>query len=353
MTLQKESRQMQQHKIIKAELLITRRCNFRCKYCGIIRDFEEVDDPGIWRQAMRNLKMLGCEFVPIYGAEPLCALERLCVVLDEMRRIGLKNTVITNGVLIDKEAKKKLLDSSLDSITLSIDSISGEGLDPYSKAKSERGIRLLLEDFKDLRDREASVTVTKKNFRELPDMVKFFSDHGVWVSLDVIHYSKGQEGSKCTITQFPELNFTVGDMPEVREVFQEMIELKKQGYLIHPSMKVLEMWLDENYVVFRNWICNYKRVSWITVDCDKVIVDGKVEGCSIFGCDDFQPESLRGKYPLSSLTVEKFEQFKNEWKNKFCCPGCFWSTHVMSDEMVDLEEGGNYFRHEVRDVSKC
>lgn len=340
-------------KIIKAELLLTRRCNFRCKYCGILRDFKEVDDPGIWRQAMRNLKSLGCEFVPIYGAEPLYALERLCVVLDEMRKIGLKNSVITNGILITEDVKKRLLDSGLDSITLSVDSLTGDGLDPYSKAKSERGIQLVLNDFKDLRDREISVTVTKKNIRELPSMVEFFSSNGVWVSLDVIHYSKGQEGSKCVRQTFPELDLTEEDMPLIRDIFQQLIEMKKKGYLLHPSLKVLEMWLDPKYPIRREWICNYERVSWITVDCDEVIVDGKKEGCSIFGCDDYQPEKLRGKYPLSSLTPEKFKEFKKEWVAIFNCPGCFWSTHVMSDEMVDLENGGNYFRHEVKDVQKC
>jgi len=68
--------------LVKAEILWTRVCPLRCHYCGMRTGYQNTPTSHDWRVGLENLKELGCQFIAIYGAEPLSDFSKLPEHLD-------------------------------------------------------------------------------------------------------------------------------------------------------------------------------------------------------------------------------------------------------------------------------
>lgn len=320
--------------IIKAELLFTRKCPLDCDFCAMKRDYGEELGLDKWEEGLVQLKQLQCGFVAIYGAEPTQDLEKLKGIIKLCNKYEIACTVITNGVLLNDKKMQDLYDSGLRSVTVSIDSL--KAMDKRALA----GMKVI--DFfssKQMRDIEVCITIHRDNLEELPEMIEYFSKRGVWVHFDILHFGIN-EGTKCSDSEeVRELDFKVrSDLRWIRSVMHKVELQKKSGRLIHPSEDLIKRWgapLNLN----RGWKCS--KASWVTVDADG----------SVYLCDDFQPEELRGKYMVWEI-YDRWPEFKEEALRlvKERCRGCFWGTHVMSEEMVDNDKGTDYFAHKIRRI---
>lgn len=328
-------------KFLKAEILFTRHCDLSCAYCGMKREGMDEMDMDLWWTGLCNIAMLGCEFCAIYGAEPLTRFDRLEQFLYMCVRLDLRNTVITNGLGLTEEKFRRLWHSGLRSITVSCDSLSGSGVGKDSDVarKSEQGLETLtllskLREKLPLRDLEAIVTITRRNIAEFPAMVRYFTERNIWTSFDFIHTDRGMKGSKCPpAEQIADLLFTDEDIPQVREVFEEVLVLKRGGALLHQTEDILSMAQDPKYYREYCWNCAYP--GWISVECDG----------SLLCCDD-RPDDAVGTFKIWEL-ANRWEEFVEVWgKAVRRCAGCFWSTHVMSERMVAQPKAGEYFCHE-------
>jgi len=326
----------------KCEVLITRGCNLSCLYCAMKKYYAKFDstawkDAGEmtdkeWSKVPEILQELGVEFAPIYGAEPLTRYTALKNFIKNAHKIGLATTVITNGVYLTDRIINGLKKCGLDSITLSHD--ISEFPDDNSMVKSNIAYHLLDKCKKNFRDVEVVVTVTKKNFKLLPQFIKQMSEKEIWTHFDIYHPDRGQAGSKCYgfVTN---LMFDYKDKEEFVDVIKQVKDLKRDGCFIHVTEEVLDMMIREyeRYVVCYGWKC--KGPGWITLDASGFL----------YGCDDFQPPLF--KYHI--LQYDKnwnWDEFVEAWsKQLIFCPGCFWITHVMSDLWWGKKGWEKYIKH--------
>lgn len=102
------------------------KCNLKCKHCG-----SSLNAPGTYRegdpltldqfkQFVRDLKELGCEYVILTGGEPL-----LSDCWEELARfsrgLGLKVSLITNGLAITEEIVRHMKSAGIQLVSLSLD----------------------------------------------------------------------------------------------------------------------------------------------------------------------------------------------------------------------------------------
>lgn len=309
-------------KIVKAEILFSRKCNLSCSYCGMVTGKENTRSVDSWFTGMQNLKELGCGFAAFYGAEPLLEFDKLIQVVPFAEKIGIPTTIITSGIVSDFRNKLKLLhDAGVKSISMSHDMLP---LDDASKIKTEKTIDHLqyFQNLGKVRDVAAIATLTKTNFHLLPETIINNSKMGIWTFFDFIHPDRGLPGSKCKGSA-EGLLFEESDFIYLSSVLHEVLQLKKEGKLVHVSEEFLLLMEQDNFSLLKNfnWNCAKHDVfpSWVTIDCDG----------SVHYCDDFQEQRSRPRFDMTSL-YDNWNKFSKYGKNLVStrCRGCAWSTHI-------------------------
>lgn len=191
---------------------ITTRCNQKCKYChrflGISDlSYEENE------QILNNLIRDGIEAITWTGGEALL-YPNLIKLVKKAKENGIKNKLITNGLILAQNNQLREICDYLDSLTLSLDSINdgvnielGRGQNHYSNIKK------VLEYVKD-KDLKLNINtvVNKKNITELEDLGKFLNEYKV---------------NSWRVFQFMPLRETAEINKEQFEISDEEFESKK------------------------------------------------------------------------------------------------------------------------------
>jgi len=309
-------------KIVKAEILFSRKCNLKCSYCAMADGRENTLSVPKWIKGMHQLKDLGCQLIVFYGAEPLLEFEKLIEVLPYVENtLNIPTTIITNGSLVGtKSMLLRLYKEGAKSLSMSYDPAP---IDIASEQKSSKAIDTLTW-FKNLgenvRDVAAIATLTSQNYKLLPAMIKRMSNLGIWTFYDLYHFDRKQPGSKTSKIDY-DLCFTSLDTNALVSVLTEVNDMKKRGYLVHMNQHYFDIIKAVNTSYYK-WNCADfdEYPSWLTIDCDG----------SVYPCDDFQPK-ISKKFQVTQI-VKNWEKFKKQTKSvtKETCPGCLWNTHISS-----------------------
>ena len=101
----------------------TPRCNLRCLHCYAASDSTRQDTELTTKQAKKLLSDIVEVNAPVVlfsGGEPMLRPD-LFELMAEAKRLGLRTVISTNGTLIDESAAKKLKDSDINYVGISID----------------------------------------------------------------------------------------------------------------------------------------------------------------------------------------------------------------------------------------
>ncbi len=127
-------------KIVKAEILFTRKCPLSCRYCRMKNyNIQEIGIDKIIK-GLEVIKKLGGNFIAIYGAEPLVRFGDLLKYQEEVTKLGIDSTVITSGLGLTEYKWEALYKAGLRSITMSIDSLKGSFIDRATAQKAENAL---------------------------------------------------------------------------------------------------------------------------------------------------------------------------------------------------------------------
>lgn len=323
-------------KLTKAEILFTRKCPLSCQMCRMKRDMEELDATE-WRKALGGLSAVEIPFLAIYGAEPLARFQLLLQFLEFAHELGFLTTVITSGLGLTDQRLKELHGAGLRSLTMSCDDLEVDHIADGSVRRKSSLARPWLRkwlELPDVRDAEAIVTVTRKNFYKLPRLIESFDREGIWTHFDIVHWERGNQGGKVPPkSEVAHLAIPRDMWAEFRKTMERVRLLKRDGKRIHPSEQAIAMFQRDEALEL-TWKCN--PTSFLTVDADG----------SVWFCDDFMP---RGVFPtfyawdLPDAMPHMLERNRRAVKR---CPGCFWNTHFDAEQVQAGQESLSDYVHE-------
>lgn len=309
-----------QQQIIKAEILWSRDCYLGCSYCAMADGRKNIISIEDWIKGFDQLKKLGCSFAAFYGAEPLNDFEKFPEIIEYAESIGICTTVITSGITSYLNDKLEMLyKHGLRSITTSYDMIP---LGNSSDIKSAMAIHTInrFRSFGPTRDAAVVATLTRTNFKLLPETIIKMSNENIWTFFDLIHPDRHQPGSKVKNTESFDLLFRQEDLDELNDVLTKVLLLKKEGYLCHTSESFINHLSKVRIPTLYTWCCAEEDnfPAFVTVDCDGLV----------YPCDDFQPKEITN-IKIWEI-ADRWEEFCSVWKKEVIatCPGCCWNTHL-------------------------
>ncbi|NIO20622.1 MAG: radical SAM protein [Candidatus Aenigmarchaeota archaeon] len=170
-------------------LEVTRKCNLKCEFCNIW--MVKKKDPKMMNKEMRtdeilniigDAKEMGVEVVDIDGGEPLLRKD-IYEIISEVEKQGMKAVLATNGTLITEKIAKKLIDSGLASVLVSLDAPTSERHDKVRGVKGSfrravSGIKILRKVGRDKIKIGINSLITRENI-DLVKMAKFAKSIGV------------------------------------------------------------------------------------------------------------------------------------------------------------------------------
>lgn len=160
-------------------LEITQRCNLDCTLCYLSENSESVKDIPM-EEIFRRIDQIKIQFGPsndiqITGGDPtLRKRSELMEIVRYIRKIGMRPTLMTNGIAATRDMCEELVANGLNDIAFHVD------LTQERKGyKSEMELNKFRKDYIErVRGLPIAVifntTVFKDNFREIPDLIRFF-----------------------------------------------------------------------------------------------------------------------------------------------------------------------------------
>lgn len=116
---------LKSHRPFKGTIELTYRCNERCRHC-YLEKFED-DQTRIltllqWKKILHELKSGGVLFLDLIGGEPMLH-PHFWEILEYGVELGFAMGMITNGLLINERSAKRLKETGINQVTLSLYSL--------------------------------------------------------------------------------------------------------------------------------------------------------------------------------------------------------------------------------------
>jgi len=338
--------------------LLTRYCNLKCNYCGIIRhpvyeinDRETIRYPSLLHYAnnpispetvinsLREFKSFNpyC-FHIFYGGEPFL-YTGLSDILKFCNDNNIYYTVITNNTLDMQKRMYEILkdikyyqgiSASVDPIIYS-DNPHIQNSDRYKK--SVLGLESLKKIKKDkiCDDLVAEITLDKYNIDYIYRLAEDLTKHGIFSSLTFIDIKKSPYYDFSNIT---DKNYL---LHKSDELYNKLSELIDAGFLIHMGEELIDRVFD---ILPDNLDCELEKFNHnLTIDAD-----GSIRLClRIKGIET-------PKYNISEY-FDKFSEIHKALINdkKNYCKGCCWTCPIMSKLTVDDDFNRNILHIDLED----
>ena len=228
---------------------LTHKCNLRCMHCpfwknhdGTMLAFEQV------KNTMERLHLLGVRILILEGGEPLLWRDGdfgLKEVIKEAKKLFYSVGVTTNGTL-PLTINPHTIWVSIDGMKETNDRIRGETFDAVCNNIQQSSHPNIL----------ANITINRLNYQEIPDLTRFLNGKVKGITIQ-FNYPYEKDDDLCLMFH------------ERREVLDQLIRLKAQGFPISDSFECLRA-LKEN-----SWKCE----DWMLANAEP---DGKINlGCYV------------------------------------------------------------------------
>jgi len=338
--------------------LLTRKCNLKCSYCGIVRNSEtniypsikEINEKEISSEYvistikyMNNLYGKNNLFHIFYGGEPFIVFDKLVPIIRYCNDNNIFYTIITNGHFYHKVLELYNLTGKIKGLSVSLDPIifSKDDDDFDRVSKSNKAMELIEKNhqFKIIDDLVIETTIDAKNYIYLPKMVEYFKTKYPEVKISITAYDAPKsifydfswyEGCSKFVNEYR----LSKNNEDLEHVLMSIYKYNKDNIHCPETIPLLLENISSTYVD-----CGlYKNT--ITIDSD-----GQLRLClRIRGQINIDALDLFSRhYSLYSLEKELELPFKNNY-DKYCS-GCNWTCPMMN------QVSQNTFQEEVAHCS--
>lgn len=295
----------------------TYRCNSNCCMCSLT-SFIEKEQKELDTYSFRNIIDGFCELnvsgISFTGGEPLLRTD-IFELLEYSKAKGVATTLNTNGILLDEERIKKLLQIEPDNVNISIDSASAEnfskirGVTPKIFNSIIDSIRNL-SNLKKLKNKRTTVTIVcvilKDNIKDIGNIIELSSR----LKADKIGF-------------MPLHNITANSVSCKNDISLNINELISQARKNSLTIDNTKKYLDMFKIAFSGGtfpIKCYAGLTSVIVDCYK----------NIYACWPFL--ELKEKIKLTEMKSLKeiwYSEEYNKTREKTAkCRMCFWNCHA-------------------------
>jgi MoaA/NifB/PqqE/SkfB family radical SAM enzyme len=263
------------------QLSITSRCNLRCEMCSAWKDANKADELTLEeiKNVISQCKEWGVKEINLCGGEPLIS-EIIFEVIDFAKASDMRVILTTNGTLITEDIAKRLIQSKLDIITISVDGARAATHDkirvqPGAFDKIMQGVRHLnnCPDAKKL-IKVFILTLSNYNFDELEEyfsLAKSMSIDALYLTSVVFDnvklYKQDSQGGEGNL-------WIAGErLNQLDQMIDKINILQQQGYgLNYPSFRLIKKYFRRN-LCKGDWVCfaGYRRFA--------VIPGGSIQMC--------------------------------------------------------------------------
>jgi MoaA/NifB/PqqE/SkfB family radical SAM enzyme len=201
---------------------LTYRCNAKCAICAYWHypgaPAEEMTLGDI-QEGLDKIYAHGCRAVNFTGGEPTLRrdLER---IVRHAASLRMWTSMVTNGSLLTRQKIRALRDAGLDNLLISLDSLDPQLHDGHRRisglhARVVDSLHVLREDFlTGHRTGGIMCVLSRMNFYQAVDIIKFADNHGVFVVIQPYHENK---------TGNTDLNADITD-----EMIDELLSMRRQ-----------------------------------------------------------------------------------------------------------------------------
>lgn len=187
---------------------VTHKCNLKCRFCYASPNFSPVKIDGdfeLSKKIINKAKELNIEELIVSGGEPLLRKDIFEIITYAKKRMK-KVVLLTNGVLIDPESARKLKDTNIDFVSISIESSDREihndlrGDGTFEKTLS--AIQWLKNAGFNNKSLNITATITRKNIHTLHQFPKFADHLGVSMNFSEFQpVGRGEINAELAITR--------------------------------------------------------------------------------------------------------------------------------------------------------
>jgi len=230
---------------IYVQYYVTARCNLACEQCNIIYANADVGEASTddARRIAENLARIGVSVVLLTGGEPF-ARKDLPEIVAAFTSNGIHPRVQTNG-LASRAALEACVKAGANDISISLDSLDSGVQDringdvPESWHRAVRTVSIVNELFP--RDALAvfGCVLAPRNLEQVPDVVRFATEIGWWVSLVPAHATAKREPLSFR-TYDQTLVFAKDRWPKVDATLDEIRRMQADGFNVYDSEPYLE-----------------------------------------------------------------------------------------------------------------
>ena len=222
-------------------VIFSGRCNIECTFCTIHKQVDPILSGDTMMRVIQEAKDLsGSGFnISLSGGEPTI-YKHLYEALGLAQKLGVNFGFTTNGVALNKANAQKILAYDPFNINVSLESVDKEVNEAVrlmrdGTRKTLEGIQNLLEEKERIRARVSIIvkpTILEQTYRTLPALVRHFGKRSkVQVHFQPYVGHKGQP-------------FWVQDIPALRAVFDEILQLQKDGYNVIGNEELFQGFMD-------------------------------------------------------------------------------------------------------------
>jgi MoaA/NifB/PqqE/SkfB family radical SAM enzyme len=230
---------------VYVQFYVTARCNLACEQCNVIYANSDVDEIGIdgVEKIAENLRRIGVSIVLLTGGEPFVRTD-LPEIVRAFAQRDIHVRIQTNGLAKEKDLRA-CIEAGAHDISISLDSIADDTQDqinggfPGSWEAAVKTLAMVNDIFPSDSFAALGCVLAPRNIEHVPDLVRFATKIGWYVSLVPAHTTP-QHTPRSFSTYDEVVKFKPEQYGRVREILNEVRDLRNQGYLLYDSDPYLE-----------------------------------------------------------------------------------------------------------------